>query len=254
MAHGDLAGSNRPLAPTFLFSGGLARWFAGSRQRDLSVWCFQVSGVRPYASSLSYLVERLRLDAVIVIDGGVDSLLRGDEYSLASPLEDALTLAAVSQLDVPQRILAATAFGAERLDGLCDAQALARIADLTRTDALLGVTTLLRATPEGKDTIDAAEYTLSNQSDMHQSVVAASLLSALQGNFGELAVIPQAENTQVWVSPLMALYWFFDLPEVARQNLYLPRLLTTDTFSEAAERLGTFMRTRPKRGREIIPI
>ena len=52
----------------------------------------------------------------------------------------------------------------------------------------------------------------------------------------------------------MTLYWFFDLAEVARQNLYLPRLQTTFSFPEAAERLGEFMKTRPKRGWESIPI
>jgi len=57
-----------------------------------------------------------------------------------------------------------------------------------------------------------------------------------------------------WVSPLMCLYWFFDLPEVARQNLCLSRLLPTKTFPEAAERLHEFMKTRPKRGWESIPI
>ena len=244
----------RSSRPSYFPEGWLARWLAERRGIDKPVWCFQVSGVRPYASSLAYLVERLRLDAMIVVDGGVDSLLRGDEYSLASPLEDALTLAAVSRIEGPRTILAATAFGAERLDGIHHAQVLARIADLTRADALLGVTTLLASTPEGALFQEAAKYILAHQSRMHRSVVVSSLLSALRGDFGEVAVTPQAENTRVWVSPLMSLYWFFDLPEVARQNLYLPRLLTTDTFPEAADRLHQFMKTRAKRGPEPIPL
>lgn len=52
----------------------------------------------------------------------------------------------------------------------------------------------------------------------------------------------------------MCLYWFFNLSEVARQNIYLSRLLPTKTFPEAAERLHEFMKTRPKRGWESIPI
>ncbi len=244
----------RSSRPSYFPEGWLTRWLAERRGIDRPLWCFPASGVRPYAQSLSYLVERLRLDAVIVVDGGVDSLLRGDEHSLASPLEDALTLAAVSQVEGLQTVLAVTAFGAERLDGIRHAQVLARIADLTRADALLGVTTLLATAPEGALFRDAAEYILARQPQMHQSVVVASLLSALRGDFGEVAVTPQAENTRVWVSPLMPLYWFFDLPEVARQNLYLPRLLTTTTFPEAADRLHLFMKTRPKRGPEVIPL
>ncbi len=80
------------------------------------------------------------------------------------------------------------------------------------------------------------------------------MLSALRGEFGEQVVNPYTQNTPPWISPLMTLYWFFDLPEVARQNLYLSRLQTTQTFYEAAERLHEFMRTRSKRGWESIPI
>ncbi|MDQ2798815.1 MAG: DUF1152 domain-containing protein [Armatimonadota bacterium] len=240
--------------PSYFPEGWLARWFHEQRGRDLSVWCFSASGVGPYVQAYQYLVERLEIDAIIVVDGGVDSLLRGDEYSLASPLEDALTLAAVSLLDGPQKFLATTAFSAERLDNISHAQVLARIADLTRADALLGVSTLLPSAEEGRLFVEAAEYILSHQTGMHQSVVIASMLSALRGDFGEQVVNPYTQNTPPWVSPLMCLYWFFDLSEVAHQNLYLPRLRTTQTFSEAAERLHEFMKMRPKRGWESIPI
>ena len=240
--------------PSYFPEGWLARWFREWRGRDLSLWCFGASGVGPYHQSYQYLVDRLEIDMIIIIDGGVDSLLRGDEYSLASPLEDALTLAAVSLLDGPQKFLAATAFSAERLDNISHAQVLARIADLTRAEALLGVTSLLPFTEEGRLFVEAAEYVLAHQAGMHQSVVIGSMLSALRGEFGDQVVNPYTQNTPPWVSPLMCLYWFFDLSEVARQNIYLSRLLPTKIFPEAVERLHEFMKTRPKRGWESIPI
>jgi hypothetical protein len=240
--------------PSYFPEGWLSRWFREDAGREVSVWCFGASGVQPLRAGYQYLVERLGIDTVIVVDGGVDSLLRGDEVSLASPLEDALTLAAVSTLEVPRKLLAATAFGAERLDGICHAQVLARIASLTEEDALLGVSALLRKTPEGAQFVRAGEYILNNQAGMHQSVVVASLLACLRGEFGDVSVNPYTVNTRVWVSPLMSLYWFFDLAAVARQNLYLPMLMTTESFTEAAERLGKFTRSRPKRGWENIPI
>ncbi len=240
--------------PSYFPEGWLARWFREKQGRDLSLWCFGASGVGPYHQSYQYLVDRLEIDVVIIVDGGVDSLLRGDEYSLASPLEDALTLAAISLLDGPQKFLVTTAFSAERLDNISHAQVLARIADLTRAEALLGVSTLLPSAEEGHLFVEAAEYVLSHQEGMHQSVVIGSMLSALRGDFGEKVVNPYTQNTPPWISPLMCLYWFFDLPEVARQNLYLSRLLTTRSFPEAAKRLHEFMKTRPKRGWESIPI
>ncbi len=239
--------------PSYFPEGWLARWLL-ERSQNVSLWCFGASGVGPYYDSYSYLVKSLAIDTLILVDGGVDSLLRGDEYSLASPLEDALSLAAVRDLDIPRKLLVTTAFSAERLDNISHAQVLARIADLTRAEAFHGVTTLLPQSEEGVAFADAGEYILAHQQGMHQSVVLASMLSALRGEFGEQAVNPYTQNTPPWISPLMTLYWFFDLPEVARQNLYLPRLQATQTFHEAAERLHEFMKTRPKRGWESIPI
>ena len=245
------AGSARP---SYFPEGWLARWFSETQRKDVSLWCFGASGVGPYHRSYTHLVERLRIDTVILVDGGVDSLLRGDEHSLASPLEDALSLATVSGLAVPQKFLAATAFSAERLDGISHAQVLARIAELTHAEAFHGVSALLPQSEIGRAFIEAGEYILAHQAGMHQSVVLASMLSALRGEFGDQVVTPYTQNTPPWISPLMTLYWFFDLEEVACQNLYLSRLQTTQTFPEAAERLGEFMKSRPKRGWESIPI
>lgn len=240
--------------PSYFPEGWLARWLQEKRSHAISVWCFGASGVGPYHDSYSYLAKHLAIDTLILVDGGVDSLLRGDEYSLASPLEDALSLAAVSGLDIPRKLLVTTAFSAERLDNISHAQVLARIADLTRADAFYGVSALLPQSEEGLAFTAAGEYLFAHQQGMHQSVVLSSMLSALRGEFGEQAVNPYTQNTPPWISPLMTLYWFFDLPEVAHQNLYLSRLQTTQTFHEAAERLHEFMKTRPKRGWESIPI
>jgi len=124
--------------PSYFPEGWLSRWLTDRLGRDVSVYCFGATGVGPLYASYQYLIERLAIDCVIAVDGGVDSLLRGDEYSLGSPLEDALTLAALSLVDGPDRILAAVGFGAERLDRISHAQVLARIADLQRAGAWLG--------------------------------------------------------------------------------------------------------------------
>jgi hypothetical protein len=233
----------------------LSRWFAEQRGREIPVWSFMASGVIPYYESYAHLAEHLSLDAIVLVDGGVDSLLRGDEYSPGTPLWDALTIAAVHCLDtVPVKVLAATAFGAERWDGLCHAQALERIADLTRADALLGVTTLLQNTPEGEAYRDAARYVLENQADVQRSVVTASLLAAMDGVFGERPVGPDTLATPIWLSPLLCLYWFFELDAVARQKQFLPGLLATRTVSEAADRMQRFFDTHPRRPWENIPI
>ena len=239
--------------PSYFPEGWLSRWLAQTGANS-SVWCFTASGVGPLHESYQYLIERLSLDTIILVDGGVDSLLRGDEHALASALEDAVSMAAVNLLDGPEKLLVATVFGAERLDGISHAQVLARVAELSREQAFLAAEALIPGTAEADAFMDCAGHILSNQQGMHQSVVCASLAAAIQGRFGDTQVNPYTANTPPWISPLMLLYWWFDLDTVARQNLYLSRLIPTRTYDDAVIRLGDYMRTRPKRGWEGIPI
>lgn len=240
--------------PSYFPEGYLARWFKEKLQRDISLWCFAANGMAPLRENYAYLVERLQIDTVLVVDGGVDSLLRGDEHSLGTPLWDALTLGAVSELDVPRKLLAAVAFGAERWDKIAHAQALHRIADLTHSDALLGVSTLLNATSEGKHFVEAANFIFEQQHEQRPSIVVSALLSALRGEFGERVLNAYTEATPLWISPLLCLYWFFDLGAVAEQKLFLPVLRDTRTLADAAERLQEWMRHQPPQPWERIPI
>ncbi len=41
----------------------------------------------------------MHIDCVILVDGGTDSLMRGDEKQLGTPTEDMTSIAAVSMLD-----------------------------------------------------------------------------------------------------------------------------------------------------------
>ncbi len=92
----------------------LARWFRDEEGRDIQIWCFEATGTKPLLADYQLLAARLRLDCVVLIDGGVDSLMRGDEEWCGSLQEDYLSLSAVCQLDeVPVRLLACIGAGVE---------------------------------------------------------------------------------------------------------------------------------------------
>src|SRR4051812_3996197 len=78
----------------------LAHWLGG----DAIVWSFDKTGVRPLAAAYRALVERLAIDAIVLVDGGIDAVLRGDETSLGTPSEDLASLAAVTSLGIPTAI------------------------------------------------------------------------------------------------------------------------------------------------------
>ncbi|MBN2006949.1 MAG: DUF1152 domain-containing protein [Anaerolineae bacterium] len=93
----------------------LSRWFHQKRREDMTIWCFQKTGAAPLLKNYEMLVEHLGIDGILLIDGGVDSLVRGDESDTGTLIEDAISLFAVNELTrVRTRIVGCTAFGAEQ--------------------------------------------------------------------------------------------------------------------------------------------
>jgi hypothetical protein len=98
----------------------LARWFR-DRGEDVPIYCFEQTGVRPLLAAYRALVEQLGVDTVILVDGGTDSLMRGDEVGLGTPQEDIASIAAVDQLDVATKLLVCLGFGVDTFHGVCHA-------------------------------------------------------------------------------------------------------------------------------------
>ena len=73
----------------------LAQWLA-EQGEDITVYCFKTAGAQGLRSIYQELLAKLKFDAVVLCDGGTDSLMRGDEPGLGSPAEDIASIAAVS--------------------------------------------------------------------------------------------------------------------------------------------------------------
>ena len=68
--------------------GYLSRWFDEVRGDDVTVWMFNRTGVEPLAKGYRALVDHLKIDTLILIDGGVDLIMRGDEVGSGTMVED----------------------------------------------------------------------------------------------------------------------------------------------------------------------
>jgi hypothetical protein len=225
----------------------LAAWLEGKYGYAEPVWALKKCGVRVMAAAYASLVKALDVDALLLVDGGVDVLLKGNETSIGTPVEDLCSLAALDQLAVPTRLLACIGFGSELRDGVRHAQVLERIAELTRAGAFLGVAGLQLETAAGAAYAEALTFTFANQEGQKQSHVHSLVLSALRGGFG-------GGEPDVWVSPLTSLFWFFDLATLARSHLFLARLAETDSIFEATAIIRDCRKAIPARSPSDIPL
>jgi hypothetical protein len=230
----------------------LAQWFRAKRNEEITIWCFQQTGVRPLIDNYVALVEHLGIDGILLIDGGVDSLLRGDEFEIGTLLEDSLSLIAVSELkNVPLRMIACIGFGAEQ--EMTYAHVFENMAALAQLDAFLGSCSLVRAMSVYQDYEDAQLF-VQSRPQQAPSVINSSVISAVHGEYGNHHLTEKTRGSKLWISPLMPVYWFYQLQAVARRNLLFTELRRTDTLAQAYREVLKVRQTRPRRKQVHIPL
>ncbi len=228
--------SESPTAPYFP-EQVLCTWLA-KEGMEQPIYAFRREGVVPIRAGYEWLVEQLAPDAVVLVDGGSDSLMRGDEFGLGTPEEDAVSIAAAWDLDVAERLLLSVGFGVDLFHGVCHAQVLRAMAELTKEGGYLGAMALLPEMPEVQKYLAAVAYAQEHTS--RQSIVSASIVDAISGNFGNHHSTTRTGGSKLFINPLMSLCWFFDLPAVAERLLYLDRISDTRTWRDVSAAISMF--------------
>ncbi|MCW3097721.1 MAG: hypothetical protein JWL77_3339 [Chthonomonadaceae bacterium] len=211
----------------------LARWLQ-KRGEEGVIYCLDRTGVQPLLRAYSYLMEKLQPDTIILVDGGTDSLMRGDEAGLGTPEEDIASIAVVDQLEVERKFLVCLGFGIDAFHGVCHAQVLEAVAEITRAGGFLGAWTITPEMPEAKlyrEAIDEVHRAMPRQ----PSIVNSSILSAIEGHFGDYHATSRTNGSELFINPLMTLYWAFQLEHVARRILYLDKMLPTESNLEVQQ-------------------
>jgi hypothetical protein len=229
----------------------LTRWFE-NHGLSVPVYCFANIGVRPLLNAYKKLVAELHLDAIILVDGGTDSLMRGDEFELGSPQEDIASISAVAQLDISSKMLICLGFG---IDNICHAQFLEAVAEITSNEGFLGAWSLTEDMVEVKLYRAAIEAVFRAMPE-HPSVISASVLSALAGRYGNYHLTERTIGRQLYINPLMTLYWCFRLEAVASRIVYPITILNTEKRQELTEIISQYRDSHQKRikGWETLPM
>jgi hypothetical protein len=211
----------------------LSQWFR-DRGDEVPVYAFHRVGPAPILEAYQLLVDRLHIDTVILADGGTDSLMRGDEDGLGTPVEDMTSICAADQLDVPRKLLVCLGFGIDAFHGVCHAHVLEAVAELARAGGYLGALSLTADMPEVRLFRDATEYVLA-QTPTRPSIVCTSILSAIDGHFGDHHRTDRTAGSELFINPLMSIYWAFHLAHVARRVPYLEGMRPLSRYLDVNE-------------------
>ncbi|MEV6395830.1 DUF1152 domain-containing protein [Streptomyces sp. NPDC051907] len=227
----------------------LAQWLELHGYRS-TVHAFARVGVQPLRAAYRALIERYEIDAVVLVDGGTDILMRGDESGLGTPEEDLTSVAALHGIDGPQRLVLSLGFGVDAYHGVSHGLVLENIAALEADGAYLGAFSVPRATREGALFVDAVAHAQDHTPD-HPSIVNGSIAAAVQGAFGDVQFTSRTRGSELFINPLMSIYFAFELEGLARRCLYLDQIEDTHLIRQVSSAIAAFrddvVRQRPPR-------
>jgi hypothetical protein len=181
-------------------------------------------GPAAVAATLDAAAEKLRCDAVALVDVGGDVLAHGDEAGLASPLCDSVLLAATAHMRTPS---VGVVFGAGCDGELRPAEVEERIAELAQARGLRGAWGL------GPELLDRLEQVV----QVVPTEASAMAVRCARGELGE-AAIRQGRRT-VQLTLIGGLSFFFDCAAaIAGPARLAAAVVDAGSLAEADEILG----------------
>ena len=231
----------------------LAIYLAQARKIEQSIYAFQKTGAIQLQESYELLREKLNLDTIILVDGGTDSLMFGDESGLGTPGEDSSSIAAVNSLEGINKFLLCLGFGIDHFHGVCHEQFLENVNTIQKQGGFLGNFSLHPHMTETQAFLEAVAFANSQQSSS-PSIVANSIASALYGHYGDYHATQRTLNSRLWINPLMYIYWAFELDIVAQNIQYLDVIKNTSSFQEILFVIGRFRELIKAKPRKSIPL
>ncbi len=230
----------------------LGEWLV-ARGQAAPIYALAKSGARPLQEAYEIIIERHDIDLVVLVDGGTDSILFGDEPGLGTVAEDAIsTVAACSATEQPV-VLAAIGFGIDHHHGVSHHAFLENVARVIQDGGFLGVCSLTPRTPEADAFLDLVDYANRRQ-PQHQSIVCNSIASSLRGEFGNYHATNRTSGSELFINPLMAQYWTFDARSVVARMTYAAELADTESMEDARRVIEGQRQSLEVRPRQGLPL
>jgi hypothetical protein len=248
-----LVGTGGTVKPrlAYLPESYLSEWFEQATGVSVPIWTFQKVGAGLLKRLYETLIEKLSIDAIILVDGGVDSLMRGNEEGCGTLLDDTISLTAIRELPVPVKVLACVGFGAEL--EVNHANALRNMAELVKQGAFYGSCALTPQMEVYKRYEEACLYVF-DQPGHSKSRIQSHIMSAVEGQFGNFHRYADGSHyVSVFVSALMSLYWFFDADAVSERSLIAPLIRDDEDFYDSWEKAHEYLKKHQNVKRQTLP-
>lgn len=210
-------------------------------------------GVQSLRRAYQFLIDMHQVDTLVLVDGGTDSLMFGDEVGVGTIVEDSVSLVAASGLGLDRSFLIATGFGVELHHKLDHFNCLENMAALIQEGAYLGALSLTPEMKFGEAYLDLVKF-MNARLPQKSSIVANSIASAMRGEFGDFHFTARTRGTEQFISPLMGLFWFYKLHPIAASIRYRRMIEETETMDQVISEFKKYRAMNDRRPTRKIPL
>lgn len=230
-------------------------WLQQTYQIDVPIYAFDYElGVQPLRKAYNYLIAQYDIDTILLVDGGTDSVIFGDEEGLGTIVEDANSMIAAVKADAPHKYLAAIGFGIDHFHNVNHYNYLENVATLIRDGGYLGAFSLTKDMLEGKRYLELTEYL--NRDNPKPSIVNNCIAGALAGDFGDVHYSPRTASSELFINPLMPIYWTFNLADIVKHMEFAELLENAQSIREVVNKIQIhkIYRNGKSRFRKQLPL
>ncbi len=212
----------------------LSRWFWERFEEDVPIFTFDREvGVSQLSKAYSKICSEHKVDAIVLVDGGTDSLMFGTEEQLGTPVEDQTSIVAVSTVEgVSKKFLISVGFGVDSFHGVSHGLFLENVATLEKDGGYLGCFSIPKDSVEGELYLEGYRAVAKN---MQPSIVCASITDAMLGHFGNYHSTSRTGKSKLFINPLMPIYWTFELEKLVAKIPYTAALRSTSSCFEVSK-------------------
>ena len=226
-------------------------WFS-ERGEEIEIFAFDhFPPTKDLVDCYQWICKEKGIQAILLVDGGTDSLTYGDETGMGTPVEDHTSMAAVDMVEgVDLKLLCCIGFGVDSFHGVSHGLFLENVAKAEKQGHFYGSFSVSKHTPEAQQYIQCYEYVASK---MQASIVCSSIINGMVGEFGDFHSTKRTRSSTLFINHLMTIMWTFDLAGVNSNIPYIDKVKKSTGAAETEEILFSY-RSKLETIREPLPL
>lgn len=219
-----------------------------SKELNVGIYCFVDCGLTNLIKDYEILVELHNIKSILLCDGGCDSIMKGNEEHLGTPVEDVMSMYAVHSLKSKNMI--------DRVYLSCLGVTVDTFIEIKYIDMMKNINRLINSNAliyqefynKNEDNIKKYINVFSNCQPKY-SLINCCIVSALNGNFGNYHhefLEERFKESTFNIDILTSCIFIFDFDIICKSNLYFNNLINYNDSDDIDEYIQNFNKKMKK--------